>query len=144
MRTPNLDALAAGGVRYTQFYDTARGCPSRASLLTGLHPHQADVGHMMGDDGIASAKSRLKMPFLPKKSSMLAALLSFSLDPLHGRQMLCQLSFSVVLFVRHGIAPWHSLPKTRLLYWSLSAYTRNLTAHAWRRQPSDSSYPKYG
>ena len=52
VRTPNLDRLAAGGLRYTQFYNTARCCPSRASLLTGLHPHQADVGHMMGDDGI--------------------------------------------------------------------------------------------
>ncbi len=50
--TPNLDALAAGGLRFTQFYNTARCCPSRASLLTGLHPHQAGVGHMMGDDGI--------------------------------------------------------------------------------------------
>lgn len=52
VHTPNLDSLAAGGLRYTQFYNTARCCPSRASLLTGLHPHQADVGHMMGDDGI--------------------------------------------------------------------------------------------
>ena len=34
--TPNLDALAAGGVRFTQFYNTARCCPTRASLLTGL------------------------------------------------------------------------------------------------------------
>ena len=50
--TPNLDSLAANGLRYTQFYNTARCCPSRASLLTGLHPHQADVGHMMKDDGI--------------------------------------------------------------------------------------------
>jgi len=50
--TPNLDALAAGGLRYTQFYNTARCCPSRASLLTGLYPHQADVGHMTNDDGI--------------------------------------------------------------------------------------------
>ena len=50
--TPNLNSLAQGGLRYTQFYNTARCCPSRASLLTGLHPHQADVGHMMGDDGI--------------------------------------------------------------------------------------------
>jgi len=39
-------------LRFTQFYNTARCCPSRASLLTGLHPHQADVGHMVGDDGI--------------------------------------------------------------------------------------------
>ena len=45
--TPNLDALAAGGVRFTQFYNTARCCPTRASLLTGLYPHQAGVGHMM-------------------------------------------------------------------------------------------------
>src|SRR5512137_1123672 len=49
--TPNLDALAAGGVRFTQFYNTARCCPTRASLLTGLHPHQAGIGHMMEDRG---------------------------------------------------------------------------------------------
>jgi arylsulfatase len=50
--TPNLDGLAQDGLRLTQFYNTARCCPSRASLLTGLHPHQADVGHMMLDDGV--------------------------------------------------------------------------------------------
>ena len=44
--TPNLDRLARGGVRFTQFYNTARCCPTRASLLTGLYPHQAGVGHM--------------------------------------------------------------------------------------------------
>ena len=49
--TPNLDALAAGGVRFTQFYNTARCCPTRASLLTGLYPHQAGIGHMMEDHG---------------------------------------------------------------------------------------------
>jgi arylsulfatase A-like enzyme len=45
--TPNLDRLAAGGLRFTQFYNTARCCPTRASLLTGLYPHQAGVGHMV-------------------------------------------------------------------------------------------------
>ena len=50
--TPTLDRLASNGLRFTQFYNTARCCPSRASLLTGLHPHQTGVGHMMGDDGI--------------------------------------------------------------------------------------------
>ncbi len=49
--TPNLDALAAGGVRFTQFYNTARCCPTRASLLTGLYSHQAGVGHMTNDRG---------------------------------------------------------------------------------------------
>jgi len=49
--TPNVDALAKGGVRFTQMYNCARCCPSRASLLTGLYPHQAGVGHMVGDYG---------------------------------------------------------------------------------------------
>ena len=47
IQTPNIDRLAANGVRYTQFYNTARSCPSRASLLTGLHPHQTGIGHMV-------------------------------------------------------------------------------------------------
>jgi len=51
IETPNLDKLAAGGVRMTRFYNTARCCPTRASLLTGLYPHQAGVGHMMNDRG---------------------------------------------------------------------------------------------
>ncbi len=50
--TPNLDALAHEGVRFTQFYNTARCCPTRASLLTGLYPHQAGIGHMMEDRGL--------------------------------------------------------------------------------------------
>ena len=51
IHTPNLDRLAANGLRFTQFYNTARCCPTRASLLTGLYPHQAGVGHMMNDNG---------------------------------------------------------------------------------------------
>jgi arylsulfatase len=47
IRTPNLSGLASKGVRFTQFYNTARCCPTRASLLTGLYPHQAGVGHMV-------------------------------------------------------------------------------------------------
>src|SRR5258706_7155848 len=46
IQTPNLDALAKDGLRFTQFYNTARCCPTRASLLTGLYPHQAGIGHM--------------------------------------------------------------------------------------------------
>ena len=45
--TPHLDALAGNGLRFTQFYNTARCCPTRASLLTGQHPHRAGIGHMM-------------------------------------------------------------------------------------------------
>ncbi len=49
--TPNLDRLAQGGMRFTQFCNTARCCPSRSSLLTGLYPHQAGVGHMLDNLG---------------------------------------------------------------------------------------------
>src|SRR5262245_61897667 len=51
IETPNLDKLAANGVRFTQFYNTGRCCPTRASLLTGLYPHQAGVGHMTAPHG---------------------------------------------------------------------------------------------
>ena len=49
INTPNIDALAQGGVRFTQFYNTARCCPTRAALMTGLYSHQAGIGHMMDD-----------------------------------------------------------------------------------------------
>lgn len=49
LSTPNLDRLAAEGVRFTQFYNGARCCPTRAAMLTGLYAHQAGVGHMMRD-----------------------------------------------------------------------------------------------
>ena len=44
--TPHIDSLAAAGIRYTQFYNCARCCPTRAALLTGLYPHRAGIGHM--------------------------------------------------------------------------------------------------
>lgn len=59
IQTPTLDTLAAGGVRFTQFYNTARCCPTRASLLTGLHPHQAGIGHMMVDRGFDGYRGNL-------------------------------------------------------------------------------------
>jgi arylsulfatase len=57
--TPNLDRLAAGGVRLTQFYTTPRCCPTRAALLTGLYPHQAGVGNMMEDRGVPGYRGEL-------------------------------------------------------------------------------------
>jgi len=50
IETPNLDRLAAGGVRFSQFYNTSRCCPSRAALLTGLYSHQAGIGMMVYRD----------------------------------------------------------------------------------------------
>ncbi|MEJ7697163.1 MAG: sulfatase-like hydrolase/transferase, partial [Candidatus Limnocylindrales bacterium] len=50
IRTPTLDRLACEGVRLTQFYTSARCSPSRASLLTGLHPQQVGLGILTNDD----------------------------------------------------------------------------------------------
>lgn len=44
IETPNIDKLAASGLRFTQLYNSARCCPSRASLMTGLYPSQAGIG----------------------------------------------------------------------------------------------------
>ena len=55
VNTPNLDRLAGGGARFSQMYNCARCCPTRASLLTGLYPHQAGVGHMVGDRRVGPA-----------------------------------------------------------------------------------------
>ncbi len=57
--TPHLDRLAANGLRFSHFYNTARCCPTRASLLTGLYAHQAGVGHMMGDDKLQGYRGDL-------------------------------------------------------------------------------------
>jgi arylsulfatase A-like enzyme len=46
INTPNINYLAQNGIRYTQFYNTSRCCPTRASLLTGLYNHQAGIGKM--------------------------------------------------------------------------------------------------
>ena len=67
IKTPNLDALAANGLRFTQFYNTARCCPTRASLLTGLYAHQAGIGHMTGNYGIPQYQG-----FLNKKCLTIA------------------------------------------------------------------------
>ena len=57
--TPNLDALASQGLRFRQFYNAGRCCPTRASLLTGLYSHQAGVGHMISDRGDPSYQGHL-------------------------------------------------------------------------------------
>jgi arylsulfatase A-like enzyme len=60
IQTPNLDHLAAGGIRFTQAYNCARCCPTRASLLTGLYPHQAGVGHMVRNLGVPAYQGYLR------------------------------------------------------------------------------------
>jgi arylsulfatase A-like enzyme len=56
--TPNLDALAYGGVRFSQFYNSGRCCPTRATLMTGNHPHQTGIGHMTLSPGKKPSKAK--------------------------------------------------------------------------------------
>jgi arylsulfatase len=70
INTPNLDTLAANGLRFSQFYNTARCCPTRASLMTGLYPHQAGMGHMTQDRGTDGYRGDLN-----KKSVTIAEVL---------------------------------------------------------------------
>lgn len=59
IQTANLVALAKHGVRFTQFYSAGRGCPTRASLLTGLYAHQTDVGQMLIDFQVPGYRGNL-------------------------------------------------------------------------------------
>jgi arylsulfatase A-like enzyme len=59
IETPNLNRLASNGVRWTQFYTTARCCPSRAAILTGQYPHRVGVGHMVTDLGQPGYRGKL-------------------------------------------------------------------------------------
>jgi len=67
IKTPNLDLLANGGIKLTQFYNCSRCCPTRASLLTGHYPHNAGVGSMNSDLGTPEYQGYLN------KSSMTIA-----------------------------------------------------------------------
>jgi len=59
IETPELDMLAANGIRFSQFYNCARCCPTRASLLTGLYPAQTGMGFMTGNRGISGYRGEI-------------------------------------------------------------------------------------
>jgi arylsulfatase A-like enzyme len=59
IHTPSIDRLAKEGVRFSQFYNMARCCPTRAALLTGLYPHQAGIGAMNQDLGQPAYRGEL-------------------------------------------------------------------------------------
>ncbi|MBE8721145.1 sulfatase [Sphingobacterium sp. Ka21] len=74
IKTPNLDQLAADGIQFRSFYNATRCCPSRASLLTGVYPHEAGMGKM-----VSAAESKPKpgpyQGFLNNKTVTLAEVL---------------------------------------------------------------------
>lgn len=59
IKTPSIDGLAKDGLRMAQFYNGARCCPTRASLLTGLYPHQTGMGEMNQDRGLPAYRGEI-------------------------------------------------------------------------------------
>mgnify|MGYP005857346493 CR=1 FL=1 len=59
IQTPRLDNLAENGVRFSQFYNTSRCVPTRASLLTGLYPAQTGAGFMTGDEHLPGYRGEI-------------------------------------------------------------------------------------
>ena len=57
--TPHLDSLAKNGLKFSQFYNTGRCCPTRATLLTGLYSHQAGMGWMTADQNTIGYRGQL-------------------------------------------------------------------------------------
>jgi len=58
IETPHIDALASGGLRFSDFHNSPRCCPSRAALMTGMYSHQAGMGMMTSDYGRYLAHDR--------------------------------------------------------------------------------------
>ena len=98
--TPTLDSLAENGLRCTQMYSTARCCPSRASLLTGLYQHQAGVGHMVYRDWGEGYQGSLNEKCLTLGESLKAA----------GYATFVSGKWHVAA---HNDPPAHSLPENR-------------------------------
>jgi arylsulfatase A-like enzyme len=73
--TPNIDKLAFNGLRFTNFYNSARCCPTRASLLTGLYPHEAGMGKMVATNYEAETKQGPYQGYLNNNCVTLAEVL---------------------------------------------------------------------
>ncbi|MEQ1825061.1 MAG: sulfatase-like hydrolase/transferase [Pirellula sp.] len=62
LKTPNMDKLAATGVRFTQAYAHTVCCPSRAALFTGRHPQRSGVSNWTQGDRHGSDQRNINMP----------------------------------------------------------------------------------
>ncbi|RDV27982.1 arylsulfatase [Alteromonas aestuariivivens] len=71
--TPNLDSLANHGLKFSQFYNTARCSTTRASLLTGMYPHKAGMGYL---SGYAPEGARGTLSYLHERAVTAADVLS--------------------------------------------------------------------
>lgn len=94
--TPNLDRLAAEGLRFTQFYNAARCSPTRASLLTGLYPHQAGMGWL--DNRVEPNSRGIHGRLLPRCVTIA--------EVLHDAGYFTAMTGKWHLGQQHGCVPW--------------------------------------
>ncbi|HEX7378789.1 MAG TPA: arylsulfatase [Pirellulales bacterium] len=95
--TPNLDRLAAEGVRFTQFYNTARCSPTRASLISGLYPHQAGMGWL--DNMVVPQSQGIHGRLLPRCVTIAQVL--------RGAGYFTAMTGKWHLGQQHGTTPWN-------------------------------------
>ncbi|MBN1125724.1 MAG: sulfatase-like hydrolase/transferase [Sedimentisphaerales bacterium] len=148
INTPTLDTLAAGGLRFTQFYNTARCCPTRAALMTGLYQHQAGVGHMMEDRGVPSYQGDLNRQCVTIAEVMkLAGYRTYMagkwhLTPLRGENLSkhnwpCQRGYDRFFGTIHGAGSFYdpntlTLDNKQIVPWDDFYYTEAISDYASR------------
>jgi arylsulfatase len=139
IKTPNLDKLAKQGVRFQQFYNASRCCPTRASLLTGLYQHQAGVGDMVNNLGTPAYQG-----FLNKQCVTLAEALKSNGYNTYMSGKWHVGSQAEVLPRKRGFDKYFGLIDGASSYYELIPYRQNQAAP--RMMLNDSAYfpPKDG
>jgi arylsulfatase A-like enzyme len=130
--TPNLNMLASGGVRLTQFYSTARCCPSRASILTGQYSHRVGIGHMVTDLGQPGYTGRLS-----DKAATIAEVLKQA-----GYRTFMSGKWHVGTDdpTRHGFEQFYGTPISAASFWDPSGYLRRPQGSKTRSYEKDTFY----
>lgn len=139
VRTPNLDKLARHGVRFSQFYNASRCCPTRASLLTGLYQHQTGIGDMVGNLGVPSYQG-----YLNTECVTLAEVLK-----LNGYKTLMSGKWHVgnrpeTLPLKRGFDHYFGLIDGAGSYFERKAYRKNQPAPRWMLEDADFNPPATG
>jgi arylsulfatase len=130
--TPVIDSLATSGLRFTQFYTTARCCPSRASILTGQYPHKVGIGHMVSDLGHPGYRGRL---------SENAATLAEVLKPAGYRTFMSgKWHVGTPDPTRHGFEQYFGTLISAQSFWDAAQYLRLPRGSATRSYDSNAFY----
>lgn len=124
IETPSLDALASNGIRFTQFYNNSRCCPTRASLLTGLYPHLAGVGAMTHDNQSPGYRG-----YLTENTVTIAELLKAT-------------GYRTGMVGKWHVSQTHELPREDQLKW-LAHQTEKAEFSPLEQYPTNRGFEKY-